>query len=53
MDPYNTLMKAQFGAQKPTGEDDAEEVQEAEPVGEVPDLLNDSYVYQWAGIGFG
>lgn len=53
MDDYNTLMKPQFGAPKPTGEDEAEEVAEAEPVGDVPDLLNDSYVFQWAGVGFG
>lgn len=53
MDGYNTLMKNQFGAPKPTGEDEAEEPAEPEPVGEVPDLLQDAYVFQWAGIGFG
>lgn len=53
MEAYNTSMKSQFGAVKPTGEDEDAEVAEAEPVGEVPDLLQDSYVYQWAGVGFG
>ena len=53
MESYNTSMKTQFGAVKPAGDDEAEEVAEAEPVGEVPDLLQDSYVYQWAGVGFG
>ena len=55
MEAYISMMKNQFGTAKPpVGEDgEAEEVAEAEPVGLVPDLLEDSYVYQWAGIGFG
>lgn len=48
-------MKYQFGAKKPAveGEDDEAEPEEVPPVGFVPDLLNDSQIYQWAGIGFG
>ena len=53
MDAYNTKMKSQFGAPKPSGEDDEAEVAEPDAVGEVPDLLQESYVFQWAGVGFG
>lgn len=55
MEEYISKMKDQFGTRKPAadGEDGGEDPGEAEPVGMVPDLLEDSYVYQWAGIGFG
>ena len=46
-------MKATFGGAKPAGEDGEEEPAEAEPVGMVPDLLEESQIYQWAGVGFG
>jgi len=54
MDAYITAMKYEFGAKKPVleGEEDAEP-EEIPPVGYVPDLLADSQMYQWAGIGFG
>lgn len=45
MDDYISMMKKQFGVPKPAGDDEAEEVAEAEPVGQVPDLLEDAYVY--------
>ena len=44
--------------QKPPVEGEGEEEQEqapeeAAPIGYVPDLLQDSKVFEWAGIGFG
>mmetsp|Transcript_40301 Transcript_40301/g.61500 ORF Transcript_40301/g.61500 Transcript_40301/m.61500 type:complete len:267 (-) Transcript_40301:439-1239(-) len=54
MRDYVGIMRDQFGGKKATGEDGEEaEATEAAPVGLVPDLLEDSEVYQWAGIGFG
>lgn len=53
MDAYIATMQTCFG-KKPAGEDDEEAAaEEAPPVGFVPDLLADSQIYQWAGIGFG
>jgi len=48
-------MKYQFGARKPQleGEDEGEDEAEVPAVGFVPDLIADSQMYQWAGIGFG
>ena len=55
MDAYITEMRYQFGAKKPVadGEDEDAEPEEAPPVGFVPDLIEDSQMYQWAGVGFG
>lgn len=54
METYIATMKKQFGGAKPSGDDDdGGEAAEAEPVGLVPDLLEDAFVYQWAGVGFG
>lgn len=40
-------------APKPEGEEEEEaEAAELNPVGYVPDLLAESKIYQWAGIGF-
>lgn len=55
MDGYCTALKYQFGARKPAaeGEDEDAEPEEVPAVGQVPDLLADAQIYQWAGIGFG
>ena len=36
-----------------TGEEEGEEAAEAGPIGNVPDLMADSKVFEWAGVGFG
>lgn len=54
MDAYINAMRYQFGARKPVPDgEEAEEAEEAPAVGYVPDLIADSQLYQWAGIGFG
>ena len=56
MNGYIEKMKTQFGAKKAAAEgEEAEEEapEEVAAVGLVPDLLADSLVYQWSGIGFG
>lgn len=56
MNAYIEKMKDQFGAKKaPADGEEAEEEapEEVAPVGLVPDLLADSLIYQWSGIGFG
>lgn len=54
MDAYINTMQNCFG-KKPVPVDGEEEAEVEEPpaVGLVPDLLADSQIYQWAGIGFG
>jgi len=44
MTAYIKKMKDCFGLKKPEGEDEGEPA-EPEPVGAVPDLLDDAYVY--------
>ena len=39
--------------EKPQAEEEGEEPPELAPVGNVPNLLVESKVYEWAGIGFG
>ena len=51
MSGYINEMKEQFGKKK-VGEDEEEAV-EPDAVGQVPDLLEEAHIYQWAGIGFG
>ena len=57
MNAYIEKMKTQFGARKAPGEGeeggDDEPPEEVPAVGLVPDLLADSLIYQWSGIGFG
>ena len=55
MKDYISVASEQFGGKKPAGEEEGEEAEVAEvpPVGLIPDLLEDSHIYQWAGIGFG
>ena len=55
MDAYIATMQEAFGGKKPAGDDDDDGGDPADkpPVGFVPDLLADSQIYQWAGIGFG
>lgn len=57
MNAYIAKMKDQFGAKKAAadGEEGGEEepAEEVPAVGLVPDLLADSLIYQWSGIGFG
>jgi len=54
MEGYIEKMKDQFGRRVPQGEDEEDVEPEDKPaVGFVPDLLVDSQIYQWAGIGFG
>ena len=46
MEEYIAVMKKQFPAPKvPVADGEEEEAAEAEPVGLVPDLIEDSYVY--------
>ena len=54
MDSYINVMKKQF-PEKPGVDDEGNPipVEDPAPVGVVPDLLADSQMYQWAGIGFG
>ena len=54
MQDYIKKMKDQF-PKKVEGEEGGDDAQpeEAPPIGAVPDLLADSQMYQWAGIGFG
>ena len=35
------------------GDEEGEEPAEAGPVGNVPDLMADAKVFEWAGVGFG
>ena len=54
MDGYINEMKNQFGAKKAPGDGEEEEApEEVPPVGLVPDMLAESKIFQWAGIGFG
>ena len=56
MNAYIDMMKTQFGAKKAAEGEEGEEEAAAEelpPCGLVPDLMADSLIYQWSGIGFG
>ena len=54
MEAYIKAMKSTFGAKKVPADGEEEEApEEVPPVGFVPDMLVESQMYQWAGIGFG
>ena len=48
---YISKLEAHFS--RPKGDEEGEEPAEPGPINNVPDLLGDSKVYEWAGIGFG
>jgi len=54
MEEYIKAMKACFPQRKVPAEGEEEEApEEVPPVGNVPDLLAEANIYQWAGVGFG
>ena len=60
MDAYIKELKYQFGAKQPRAEDDEEDDGGDDEPEEIPqiecqvqNLLQDSQMWQWAGIGFG
>lgn len=56
MKEYIAHMREAFGAKKASDGDDGEDAEDAgapEAVCNVPDLLEEAKVWQWAGVGFG
>lgn len=51
LESYNTQMQKQFAGPQP--DEDGGEPPEVAPVGFVADLLANSKIWQWSGIGFG
>jgi hypothetical protein len=50
---YVEKMEQYFPKPKTGGEEEEEAPEEMAPVGNVPDLMVDSKIFEWAGIGFG